>query len=141
MVAVGVLASVRVAESYGGDDFWPGLVTASSGRSSRSCSPLPGSGSATACDSSRRPRSSTSSGVTEVRRRLEPVRTSSRQCRQPRGHPEPQKAASRGTFLFANPQLLEGAWTASASRLSELIADYELIADLATAYGRIEELR
>jgi hypothetical protein len=40
-----------------------------------------------------------------------------------------------------NPQLLEGAWTASASRLSELVADYKLIADLATAYGRIEELR
>jgi hypothetical protein len=40
-----------------------------------------------------------------------------------------------------NPQLLEGAWTANAPRLSELVADYGLIADLATAYGRIEELR
>jgi hypothetical protein len=30
---------------------------------------------------------------------------------------------------------------ASAPRLSELIADYQLIADLATTYGRIEELR
>ena len=44
-------------------------------------------------------------------------------------------------FSFLNPQLLEGAWTASASRLSELVADHKLIADLATAYGRIEELR
>jgi hypothetical protein len=44
-------------------------------------------------------------------------------------------------FSFVNPQLLEGAWIASASRLSELVADYKLIADLATAYGRIDELR
>lgn len=43
--------------------------------------------------------------------------------------------------FLVNPQLLEGAWAASASRLSELIADYKLIADLGTAYGRIEELR
>lgn len=43
--------------------------------------------------------------------------------------------------MFANPLLPEGAWTANAPRLSELIANYALIADLATAYGRIEELR
>jgi hypothetical protein len=39
------------------------------------------------------------------------------------------------------PQLLDGAWSANAPRLSELVADYKLIADLATTYGRIEELR
>jgi hypothetical protein len=44
-------------------------------------------------------------------------------------------------FAFVNPQLLEGAWTANAPRLSELVADFELVSDLATFYGRIEELR
>ena len=43
--------------------------------------------------------------------------------------------------FLVNPQLLEGAWTASASRLAELIEEYKLIADLATFYGRVEELR
>jgi hypothetical protein len=40
-----------------------------------------------------------------------------------------------------NPQLLDGAWIASASALAELLADYELTADIARVYGRIEELR
>jgi hypothetical protein len=44
-------------------------------------------------------------------------------------------------ILLLNPQLLEGAWNANAPRLTELTADYKLIADIATAYGRIEELR
>ena len=45
-----------------------------------------------------------------------------------------------GVQMF-HPQLLEGAWAANAPRLSELVADYELISDLAVTYGRIEELR
>jgi hypothetical protein len=40
-----------------------------------------------------------------------------------------------------NPQLLDGAWTASAPSLAELLADYELTAEIARVYGRIEELR
>jgi hypothetical protein len=43
--------------------------------------------------------------------------------------------------LAVNPQLLEGAWLANASRLSEILSDYELVGDLAFTYGRIEELR
>jgi hypothetical protein len=35
----------------------------------------------------------------------------------------------------------QGAWTASAGRLTELIADYKLTGDLAFTYGRIEGLR
>jgi hypothetical protein len=44
-------------------------------------------------------------------------------------------------FVHLHPQLLDGAWTANAPQLSELVDDYELIADLATTYDRIEELR
>src|SRR5262245_20516357 len=45
------------------------------------------------------------------------------------------------TFAFLHPELIEGAWTANAPQLSELMADHELVGDLAIAYGRIEELR
>jgi len=44
-------------------------------------------------------------------------------------------------FVALHPQLLDGAWTANASQLSELVEEYELIADLATTYDRIEELQ
>lgn len=40
-----------------------------------------------------------------------------------------------------HPQLLDLAWAANSARLSELIADYDLTADLAITYGRTEELR
>jgi hypothetical protein len=85
--------------------------------------------------------------VTEVRRRFAPVRA------------ELEKNSDSLSFLIdayrnvshgrretldsklLHPQLLEGAWIANAPRLSELVADYDLIGDLATTYGRIEELR
>jgi hypothetical protein len=39
------------------------------------------------------------------------------------------------------PQLLRGAWLSSAEPLSRIGADVELVADLGTFYGRIEELQ
>lgn len=39
------------------------------------------------------------------------------------------------------PQLLTGSWRANAPSLGLIIADYDLIADLATFYGRIDELQ
>jgi hypothetical protein len=40
-----------------------------------------------------------------------------------------------------HPELLDGAWVASGARLGDLLANYDLAADLATFYGRLEELR
>ena len=40
-----------------------------------------------------------------------------------------------------HPELLDGAWGASGERLGDLLADYDLVARLATFYGRLEELR
>jgi hypothetical protein len=45
------------------------------------------------------------------------------------------------TFSLVHPQLLEGAWSANASAIAELLADYGLTSDLSVTYGRIEELR
>jgi hypothetical protein len=39
------------------------------------------------------------------------------------------------------PQLLRGAWVASAEPLGRIVADHELIARLGFVYGRIEELQ
>ena len=44
-------------------------------------------------------------------------------------------------FMLLHPQLLDRAWAANAPRLSQVVADYELVSDLATFYGRIEEPR
>jgi hypothetical protein len=46
-----------------------------------------------------------------------------------------------GTMEALHPQLLHGAWTASAARLTQLISVYDLTTKLAVTYGRIEELR
>src|SRR6266511_3244791 len=39
------------------------------------------------------------------------------------------------------PPLLRGAWAANAQSLSVLVADSDLIGDLSTFYGRVEELQ
>lgn len=44
-------------------------------------------------------------------------------------------------LMIMHPQLLDAAWHANGTRLSELLTDYELTSRLATTYGRIEELR
>jgi len=80
--------------------------------------------------------------TTEVRRRLASVRAElERNSESLRDLEIDPRSIEVPDFLYVNPQLLEGAWTANAPRLSELLADYELVADLASTYGRLEELR
>jgi hypothetical protein len=78
----------------------------------------------------------------EVRRRLMSVRAElgANQHSLNVLHLDPE-STEVSRFAHWHPQLLEGAWTANAPRLSELLADYELVGDLAITYGRIEELR
>lgn len=40
-----------------------------------------------------------------------------------------------------HPELLDAAWASSGERLGDLLAEYDLVGDLATFYGRLEELR
>ncbi len=40
-----------------------------------------------------------------------------------------------------HPELLDGAWSSSGERLGDLLAEYGLVGELATFYGRLEELR
>jgi hypothetical protein len=82
--------------------------------------------------------------VTEVRRRFASVKVELEKNAESLAFLS--RAVTKATkesplFQAVHPQLLEGAWSANAPHLSELVADYELIAKLATTYGRIEELR
>jgi len=79
---------------------------------------------------------------TEVRRRLTSLRAELEVNRDSLTelHLDLEPKAGRA-FTFLHPELLEGAWTANAPQLSELMADHELVGDLAITYGRIEELR
>jgi hypothetical protein len=81
--------------------------------------------------------------TTEVRRRLEPVREELRRNQISLGFLATHLAKTEvaGTFQILHPELLDGAYRANATRLTELIADFELTSKLSSTYGRIEELR
>jgi hypothetical protein len=75
--------------------------------------------------------------VVEVSRRLRTVRDELQANLKSFGDVE----RDLGPYMAVHPQLHDAAWTASAPSLAELVADYELTADIARTYGRIEELR
>jgi hypothetical protein len=79
----------------------------------------------------------------EVRRRFESVRQELKGNRKSIEFLKQEfaKRPPADAMHALHPQLLDSAWSASASRLTELVADFKLTADLAVAYGRIEELR
>jgi hypothetical protein len=79
--------------------------------------------------------------VTEARRRLETIKRELETNADSLEFLERSLPSPPGTFNMLHPQLLDGAWTASAARVTELIADYDLTGGLAYTYGRIEELR
>jgi hypothetical protein len=83
--------------------------------------------------------------ATELRRRLSPIHRELAKNLESleylTGKLGDPFATGGGGFQLLHPQLLDVAWAANAPQVSQLAADYELVADLATAYGRIEELR
>jgi hypothetical protein len=46
-----------------------------------------------------------------------------------------------GELNLLHWQLLDGTWASSGERLGDLLAEYDLVAELSTFYGRLEELR
>jgi hypothetical protein len=80
--------------------------------------------------------------VTEARRRLEPVSEELRRNKASLAMLATEFASGTpapGRIL--HPELLDGAWAANATSLTQILADYELVSKLASTYGRIEELR
>jgi hypothetical protein len=129
---------------YGGGSFWPGLV-------SGFIATLVAFILALYLEREREQRQLSRSAdelvmerATEVRRRLAPVRRELEVNKESVDFLATTYATAdkdRRLPTFLHPQLLEGAWAANAPRLSEIVADYGLIGDLAFSYGRIEELR
>jgi hypothetical protein len=146
MLVVGALLAalvfvVAVLLVYGGGPFWPSLIAnfaasllafmlALAWESERERNRI--ARDASELDGQRK---------TEVRRRFESVRKELRANLVSVKSLEGNLATDSSHITLLHPQLLEGAWNANAPRLSELVADHELIGDLAIAYGRIEELR
>jgi hypothetical protein len=158
LILVAVALAVGVVLKYGGESFVPGLVAGFIGTLFAFVLALTWEREREHRRLKKEADDLAARRSTELRRRLEPIRVELRKDehslevlaetfapKRDRPTIEPASvstpAALEGDFRPVNPELLDGAWLASASRLSELIADYQLIADLATAYGRIEELR
>ena len=51
------------------------------------------------------------------------------------------RSASRPTTSTSSPTCPTGSWAAASGPLGVIVSDYELMADLATFYGHVEELR
>jgi hypothetical protein len=143
IVAAGAVAVVLVVDDYGGASFFPGLIASF-------IATLFAFVLALWWERKREQRVLTNEAaemderrVTEVRRRFAPVRAeleNDAESLETLAEAFAMEDNARVVRLL-HPQLLEGAWIANAPRLSELVADYDLIGDLATTYGRIEELR
>jgi hypothetical protein len=145
LFAIGLLAAFLVLRGYGGDSFWPGLIAGFLGTLVASVLALTWERERGRSELERNAHDLHERRKTEARRRLEPVRAELEKNAQSlrliveafesKEHREALAAsvvAEDSVRFLINPQLLEGAWAASASRLSELIADYRLIANLAT---------
>jgi hypothetical protein len=153
LFAIGVIAAVVVLIAYGGDSFLPGLIAGFLGTLLAFVLALMWERERERQELERASEELNEQRKTEVRRRFESVRAELKKNAESlrllaKGFERKEKREAIAASVVAedsvrslNPQLLEGAWVASAPRLSELIADYQLIADLATTYGRIEELR
>lgn len=149
LVAVG--SSIWAGEEYGGAALLPGLIgnfgasllafmLALSWERSRERKQA-----ATDAERSRHEDEKTASDLqarraTEVRRRLEPIREELRRNRASLDDLS-TGLADDPNIRVLHPELLDGAWSSNAPRLSELVADYDFIADLSSTFGRIEELR
>lgn len=80
--------------------------------------------------------------VTEARRRLEPIREELRRDAESlRALKEAFDMQAPLPDLILSPELLDFAWAANGPRLSQILADVDLVSKLATTYGRMEELR
>jgi hypothetical protein len=148
LAVIGVIASAFVVWGYGCASFWPGLIAGFLGTLFAFLLALAWDREQARQRLERETTELETRRVTEARRRFAVVQAELRKNEKSLEaldgafQRKPGSAEEfRYRFAPVNPQLLEGAWTASAPRLSELVADYELIADLATVYGRIEELR
>jgi hypothetical protein len=142
-VVVSLVAAVVVVNDFGGVTYFPGLVAGFASSLAAFVLALSWERERELRRIETEARELNERRGTELRRRLQPVLVELEKNSASIGQIAGALSAPAppGKFNMTNPQLLEGAWTASAARLAELTADYQLVADLATFYGRLEELR
>ena len=138
-VAVG---AVLVVGAYGGASFWPVLVGSFGASLGAFVLALTWDGERDRRFAQRDEAELHQRLVTEARRRLGPLRKElERNKKSLDGLVLAFASGGVPAGLILHPELLEGAWSANAPRLSEILANFELTSDLASTYGRIEELR
>jgi uncharacterized membrane protein YeaQ/YmgE (transglycosylase-associated protein family) len=127
----GVISSAIVIERYGAGSYFPGLVAGFAGTLVAFMLALTWERERDRRHAVRAEAELEKQRGTEVRRRCEPIAVELEKNGESLATlNEVYKASADGTaaaaglFTIANPQLLDGAWTANASRLSELVSDY-----------------
>jgi hypothetical protein len=128
---------------YGGLPYWPALATEFGASLAAFTLALQWEGHRTAQALVRTAREAADLRQTEARKRLLALATELKRNKVSiddlaKNLPDSPTGA---VDTLLHPELLGGAWTASGERLGDLLADYDLVAMLATFYGRLEELR
>jgi hypothetical protein len=141
-VAVVVVAAVAVLERYGGLAFWPALVTEFAATLVAVFLALEIERRRERAALERVAKDTDKIRSTEARKRLLALQDELERNQASIGEIVDGLAnVEAGTWKILHPQLLDGAWTANGERLGDLLAKYDIVAGLATFYGRLEELR
>jgi hypothetical protein len=147
-VAVGVPLALWLADVYTGPQIWPGLVgnfTASffafvialTWDRRQAAADLKRRAGEREADVEREARDEYDRRAAEARSRLKSVRAELTENKD--SIADVVRSLPRSKLLL--PQLLRGSWAANAQALSVLIDQPDLVADLSTFYGRVEELQ
>jgi hypothetical protein len=146
-VAVGVLLfealTGYVLDQYGGEQYWPGLATGFGASLAAFVLALEWERFRDKAAVERDAEEANAARQTEARKRLLALEKELRRNRVSIELLKKRLPAGRRAITvtdFLHPELLDAAWGSSGERLGDLLAEYDLVADLAAFYGRLEEL-
>lgn len=147
-VAVGVLLfealTGYVLDQYGGEQYWPGLATGFGASLAAFVLALEWERFRDKAAVERAAEEANAARHAEARKRLLALEKELRRNRVSIELLKKRLPAGRRAITvtdFLHPELLDAAWGSSGERLGDLLAEYDLVADLAAFYGRLEELR
>lgn len=142
-VAAFVLLTVVALDRYGGRSYWPGLATEFGASLAAFMLALEWEAHRERTALARAEQSANEARHSEARKRLLALEGELKRNKVSidmlADHLPEQPRGVVNDLL--HPELLDGAWTSSGERLGDLLAEYGLVGELATFYGRLEELR
>jgi len=142
-VAAFVVLTVVVLNRYGGISYWPGLATEFGASLAAFMLALEWEAHRERAALERTERTANEARHTEARKRLLALEGELKRNKvsiDTLAAQLPERPSGAVNDLL-HPELLDGAWTSSGERLGDLLAEYGLVGELATFYGRLEELR